>query len=181
MVVELKKERKGAIDHHPPIDRTDLLKLYNYFYENRGSPVVLQSRVFVDGMLHFSRRGRENLRQLKKADFSLRTDPNGLKYLCIERDELTKNHQTNNNTADGRMFEIKGTVTTMSYQVHVHCLDDRNISVLPMQKNFFRMFQTAKSMFLQFYIHQIRPQDLISHPKHMLLVLKRTVSMRRFL
>ena len=137
MVVELKKERKGAIDHHPPIDRTDLLKLYNYFYENRGSPVVLQSRVFVDGMLHFSRRGRENLRQLKKADFWLRTDPNGLKYLCIERDELTKNHQTNNNTADGRMFEIKGTVTTMSYQVHVHFLDDRNISVLPIQKKTF--------------------------------------------
>ena len=111
MVVELKKEGKGAIDHHPPIDRTDLLKLYDYFYECRESPAVLQSKVFVDIMLHFSRRGRENLRELKIVDFWLKTDPNGLKYLSIERDELTKNHQTDNNTADGRMFEIKGTVT----------------------------------------------------------------------
>ena len=127
-------------------------------------------------MLYFSRRGRENLRQLKIADFWLRTDPNGLKYLCIERDELTKNHQTDNNTADDRMFEIKGTVTTMSYQVHVHFWGDRIFQFYQYNRNFFRMFQT----FLQFYIHQIRPPDLISQPKHMLLVLKRFVSMRQF-
>ena len=54
--------------------------------------------------------GEFNLSLYKIADFWLETDPNGLKYLCIERDELTKNHHTDNDTAGGRMFEIKGTV-----------------------------------------------------------------------
>ena len=88
MVVELKKEEKGAIDHHPPIDRTDLLKLYNYFYENRESPVVLQSKVFVD-VSCISAGGEREFEAAQIADIWLKTDPNGLKYLCIERGELT--------------------------------------------------------------------------------------------
>ena len=38
----------------------------------------------------------------------MKSDPDGLRYLYIKRDELTKNHQLDTNTAEGRMFEIKG-------------------------------------------------------------------------
>jgi hypothetical protein len=40
--------------------------------------------------------------------FALTTDANGLRYICFKKDELTKNHQEETNTADGRMYEIKG-------------------------------------------------------------------------
>ena len=60
--MELKREGKGGIEHHPHLESGDLKKLYKYFNENRDVPEVLQSKVFVDVVLHFGRRGRENLR-----------------------------------------------------------------------------------------------------------------------
>ena len=108
MLVELKREGKGGIEHHPPLKSGDPKKLYKYFNENRDVPEVLQSKVFVDVMLHFGRRGRENLKEMKISDFWMTSDSDGLRYLYIKRDELTKNHQLDTNTAEGRMFEIKG-------------------------------------------------------------------------
>ena len=42
-------------------------------------------------MLYFCRRGRQNLCQLKKTDFSFNTDGTGARYVCKSTDELTKN------------------------------------------------------------------------------------------
>ena len=106
MMAELKRKGAGGIDHHPPIEPLDLQKLYEHF--NVFDATSLQDKVFLDIMLHFGRRGRENLRDLTVSDFALRADPDGSSYIFLVKDELTKNHQLDTNTADGRMYEIKG-------------------------------------------------------------------------
>ena len=106
MNVELKKLGLGGIEHHPPVEQKDLEKLYSSF--DLDVPESLQFKVFVDIMLHFGRRGRENLRELQVTDFACTTDSHGCKYIYLNKDELTKNHQLDENTADGRMYEIKG-------------------------------------------------------------------------
>jgi hypothetical protein len=58
--------------------------------------------------MHFGRRGRENLRTLRRADFSISTDGEGCMYVEKIQDEQTKNHQDDGCKADGRMYEIKG-------------------------------------------------------------------------
>ncbi|XP_060580809.1 uncharacterized protein LOC132737528, partial [Ruditapes philippinarum] len=106
MVAELKRQGAGGIDHYPPLERQDLLKLYGYF--DVSDPENLQEKVFVDIMLHFGRRGRENLRDLCVSDFGMTTDSDGLRYIYLRKDEQTKNHQLDTNTAKGSMYEIKG-------------------------------------------------------------------------
>lgn len=58
-------------------------------------------------MLHFGRRGRENLRQLQRSDFAVQRDGEGSLYVYKTRDEQTKNHQSDDNRAEGRMYEIR--------------------------------------------------------------------------
>ena len=58
-------------------------------------------------MLYFGKRGRKNLREMKRSDFACTTDSDGLRSIYICKDELTKNHQHDPNTASGRMYEIK--------------------------------------------------------------------------
>ena len=99
MMAELKRKGAGGIDHHPPIEPLDLQKLYEHF--NVFDATSLQDKVFLDIML-------ENLRDLTVSDFALRADPDGSSYIFLVKDELTKNHQLDTNTADGRMYEIKG-------------------------------------------------------------------------
>ncbi|CAC5415023.1 unnamed protein product [Mytilus coruscus] len=66
-------------------------------------------KVFVDIMIHFGRRGRENLSTLTRKDFAVQPDPEGTLYIYKTHDELTKNLQTNNEkSSDGKMYEIKG-------------------------------------------------------------------------
>jgi hypothetical protein len=59
-------------------------------------------------MLYFGRRGQENLRELKITDFSCTSDGDGNKYIYLDKDEKAHNHQHNENTAAGRMYEVKG-------------------------------------------------------------------------
>jgi len=58
-------------------------------------------------MIHFGRRGRENLRSLKRSDFALSTDGAGDRYVYLT-DERTKNHQDDDSGAEGHMYEVKG-------------------------------------------------------------------------
>ena len=60
-------------------------------------------------MLYFCRRGRQNLRELKKTDFSFSTDGKGAKYVCKTTDELTENRRENDEGFEGGvMFEKPG-------------------------------------------------------------------------
>jgi hypothetical protein len=45
---DLKREGKGAVTHYPPIEETDIRKMYDYF--NVNDNVKLQRKVFVDVM-----------------------------------------------------------------------------------------------------------------------------------
>jgi hypothetical protein len=46
----------GGIDHHPPIEKADLVQMYQYF--DFTNPKHLQWKVFCDIMLYFDRRGQ---------------------------------------------------------------------------------------------------------------------------
>ena len=104
----MKRDGQGGIAHYPPIEQTDLIKMYDYFDLNNN--IKLQQKVFVDIMLYFGRRGRENLHELTVNDFAATTDSDGKVYLYLTKDEQTKNHQMDPNTADGRMYARSGKI-----------------------------------------------------------------------
>ena len=105
-IKELKRQGLGGVDHHPPVEEEYLRKVYSYFDLNDN--VKLQGKVFVDVLLYFGRRGRENLHELKITNFSATTDAEGLVYVYVKNDELTKKHREDTNTADGRMYTLLG-------------------------------------------------------------------------
>jgi hypothetical protein len=49
--VQLKREGKGGIDHHPPIEADDLKAIYASL--KTSDPTSIQHKVFVDIMLYF--------------------------------------------------------------------------------------------------------------------------------
>lgn len=56
-------------------------------------------------MLHFGRRGTENLSTLTRSNFAVQQNADGILYVY----KKTKNHQDDSEkSADGRMYEIKG-------------------------------------------------------------------------
>ena len=67
MLVRVTQEGKESVQHKTPLSKDDLIKLYTSF--ELGKPRGLQDKAFVDFLLYFSNRGRENLRALKKSDF----------------------------------------------------------------------------------------------------------------
>lgn len=73
-----------------------------------SNPVMLQKKVFIDILIHFGRRGREGLRNLTVSDFVLTTDAEGSRYLYLKKDEATKNHRNDPNTATASMHEVPG-------------------------------------------------------------------------
>lgn len=96
---QLKRSGKGDVDHYPPIDATDLTKMYQYF--DIEDNIMLQEKVFVDIMLYFGRRGRDNLHELKTTDFAVKTDAGGHLYIYMVKDDQAPDDQ---NTADGHMW-----------------------------------------------------------------------------
>ena len=93
----------------PDTEETDLRKMYDYF--NVNDNVKLQHKVFVDVMLYFGRRRREkNIHALKICDFAATTDSDGEVYIYLTKDEQTKNHQDDPNSAQGRMYTRKGNI-----------------------------------------------------------------------
>ena len=87
VLVKLKKEGKAKEIHKDALTRNDLQKLYNSL--DTGTPQGLQDKVFVDFIIFFCNRGRENLREIKKSDFIF--DENG--QFIEMRDMITKNHK----------------------------------------------------------------------------------------
>ena len=76
---DLKRQGLGSVDHYPPIEVVDLQK--SYLNLDLYSVKSLQRKVFMDIMLYFGRRGRENLRELKITDLAPTTDADGLRYI----------------------------------------------------------------------------------------------------
>lgn len=105
-MVKLKQNGKGTSTHKPPLEVDDICTLYKSFDLN--VPADLQNKVFVDFMLYFCNRGRENLRDLTKSDFNFHgTGEN--KYISL-RDHSTKNHRgdihDDMESQDGRLYVV---------------------------------------------------------------------------
>ena len=70
-------------------------KLQNFL--NVDTPDGLQGKVFIDVRMHFSNRGRENLKEFRKDDFELKIGSKRNYFAAVER--LTKNHRDDNEKA----------------------------------------------------------------------------------
>jgi hypothetical protein len=106
MLVKLKKEGKGVVKHKDPISKEDMTRILSFLDLN--SPQGLQDKVFIDIMMYFANRGRENLRNMKITDFVIQKNEQGLQYV-IHCDVLTKTRRENNSEGySGHMYEIPG-------------------------------------------------------------------------
>ena len=106
----VKAAGKGETEHHPEIEPDDLTKLFNSFDIN--DPTGLQELIWFNIMFFFIRRGRENIRQMKKSSFSIATDASGQEFIYQVQGELDKNHNINDSAFDtigeGRIYSTNG-------------------------------------------------------------------------
>ena len=106
--VLLKKKGLCQVNHHPPITDEDIQKLFGSDILSVTSPKSLQRKVFFDIVYYFCRRGRENLRNLTKFDFSVEKNENGVECIIKQRDELTKNHQAKDRNEENGVIMATG-------------------------------------------------------------------------
>ena len=99
------EQGQAKVQPKPPILDDDLKKLYESGVFNSDHSKTLLNKVFFEIMLCFCRRGRQNLRQLKKADFEVHTDATGTKFVSKVRDELT-NKKISEKTMKQRKEEL---------------------------------------------------------------------------
>ena len=108
MLVKLKSMGLGTVQHKSPIPEKDIQLLYRSPALTTKTAKGLQNKVFIDIMLYFCNRGRENLREMLVSDFTVKTDENGVRYVEMQ-DKLTKNHrgkQDDDNATKARMYEV---------------------------------------------------------------------------
>ena len=70
MIKKLRSEGLDTTEHKSPISPGDIDKLYSTGTIGIDSPIPLQRKVCFDIGVNFARRGRESLRELKKANLS---------------------------------------------------------------------------------------------------------------
>ena len=90
---------------------TFFFQIYTYISNilnpNKNSPKSLQDKVQFDIRFYFCRRGNENIDQFIKETFIMEIDPtSGLKYVRMQKDEITKNHQDDTTLISGFMPEV---------------------------------------------------------------------------
>ena len=108
-----KGDGKGTTRHKPPITDDDLQKLNKYFEQNMAGPpnaMLLQEMILFYIIFYMGRRGRENLRIMKKNTFEIGNDTNGLRYIYQCTDENDKNHneQDTDMSNQAHIYEVPG-------------------------------------------------------------------------
>ena len=94
----------GVTVHKPAITSENIGKLYNCLDLN--TPTGLQNKIFLDFMLYFCNRGRENLRELKRDDFKF--EGTGENRYVELRDNLTKYHRADHEECQGgRLYAVQ--------------------------------------------------------------------------
>jgi len=124
VLIKLKKEGKGNVQHKQPMSSEDFHKLYASSILSTDNPKGLQNKVFVDIMVYLCNRGRENLREMNRTDFGIATDSSGSRYVFMSHDKLTKNHRgdiADENSQQGRMYEVPGATNcpVMSFEKYI--------------------------------------------------------------
>lgn len=109
-LANLKRLGYGDTTHYPEIDANDLRKLQESGVLNDESPQALQYKVWFEMMLFICRRGRENLRKLKKNHFKIGTDSDGRRFIFQAQDEMTKKGRDSSSSRvdAGRIYETRG-------------------------------------------------------------------------
>ena len=93
-IAELKRIGLGDVEHYPSINEADRKKLYTSMFLSPNTPVGLQNKVQFDIRLYFCLRRMENIPNMTKSTFEIKTDAkSGLRYVTKAKDELTKNHR----------------------------------------------------------------------------------------
>ena len=83
ILIEMKKQGKGFVQHKQQISSDDFSKLYTSSVLSTADPVGLQNKVFVDLLVHLCNHRRENLRDMKKTDFQILVNPAGNRYVTL--------------------------------------------------------------------------------------------------
>ena len=110
-----KKKGYGKIDSKTPITDLDMEKITSYFLLHiigPPNPRKLQEVILFNVLYYLCRRGRENLRPMKKTTFMIEYDEScHRRYIYQAEDELDKNHQedTTQIANQGRIYEQPGT------------------------------------------------------------------------
>ena len=110
MLKKIKGTNKGQVQHYAEIEPEDLRHLYRHLVENKNTPAGLLQKVWVDIMLYFIRRGRENLRDMSKNTFVVGVDASGTRYVEQATGEVDKNHPdplgagNDDTNGEGRMY-----------------------------------------------------------------------------
>ena len=127
--VELKRQGLAKVEHKTTdMSRGSSKVVYECGIFDISNPVTLQNKIFFEVMLYFCRHRRQNLRQLKKTDFSVMTDGKGNKYVRKITDELTKNRRENDDGLHGGiMLENSGPLCPVtSFELYIKHLNPLN-------------------------------------------------------
>ena len=84
----LRVEGKDITKHKPVIEKEDMTKITSNL--KTDNPVGLQQRVFIDLMLHFGRKGREGLMELKRESFVITKGAGVCEYVELAYNEMEK-------------------------------------------------------------------------------------------
>ena len=96
---KLRKNKQEGHDNSAPrteISQEDLQKLnHEYFIQGleNGNMEVLLHKVFFDFMYHTGRRGKKGLRSLTKKSFDVKKGADGVEFIEINFNEVTKKNQ----------------------------------------------------------------------------------------
>ena len=95
-----------------PISSEDMNKLYEHDTFSLKTSESLQRNVFLEYLYYFCNSGRENIRDVLKSDYEMKTDAKGLRYVQMKMVRQIKNHSGEDlrdvDDKDGRMYEIPG-------------------------------------------------------------------------
>lgn len=134
----LKSEGKHEVTHFDRIPNDVLRKIITDLRQD--TPVQLQLLTWIYLMIYFCRRGQENICNMTKETFGIRTNDQNRRYLVQLIDEETKNHKaTSEKSIGGRMYEEIGNplCPVAIYEKYISHLNP----------NCARLFQRAKDSF----------------------------------
>ena len=101
MLKKLKQEGHDTTTHKEAISKEDWEKIWSSGVLDDNNPTGLQRRVFMEIMIHFGRRGREGLCQLKKSSFQI-CQNEGKEYIKMALNEQEKMKQGTEKIEEGK-------------------------------------------------------------------------------
>ena len=133
-----KQDGKDTTKHKEAMSDSDWKKLQNSPSLSTTNPTTLQNKVIIDLLVHFGRRGREGMRQLKTDSYEELKDDDGRSYIVKTFNEVSKTNQTSGKEDDinydnAIMYEQKGhpRCPVASYRKYIRHLDPSCDSLLP--------------------------------------------------